>query len=57
MNIYAIKEESQALEEIGLCLETSERYPCPHPASNWNWPWSDCPSWPTLTSCSSGARC
>ena len=26
MNIYSIKEEGQALEEIGVVLDTPERY-------------------------------
>lgn len=30
MNIYSIKEEGQALEEIGLVIDTPERYPSLH---------------------------
>lgn len=34
MNIYNIKEEAQALEEIGITIDTPERYRTSNSGSN-----------------------
>jgi hypothetical protein len=56
MNIYTIREEVQALEEIGLTIDTPERYFCFELDCVYSLPLSVSPSWPMRISCSSGAR-